>query len=594
MSSKMTSTTIQANSSQDEADLLVIGAGAGGMCAALAAAIMGMKVLVCEKSSQVGGTAATSAGTIWVPGNRQSREAGFPDTREAARRYFKALLPDSSDGEQLREAYLREGPDVVDWFAQHSDVQWVPSGRHPDYQDRDGSAPSGRALAPLGFDGRLLGDAFKDVRAPIPEFLVFGGMMVGKADIPRLLGRFESVGNFVYAVKLFARFLSDRLRYPRGTRLMMGNAFVARLYLSLRKRKVPVLFGTQLEELVVEGGRVTGAVVSTGGQRRTILALKGVVLATGGFAHNVALRKSFMPAPTPHDSMAVPENRGEGIAAAIRIGALTQPAAHGTGAFWSPVSRTGTGQWAGLFPHLSLDRAKPGLLAVNAAGKRFVNEAVSYHHFVEAMFESHRSTPTMPAWLVCETSFVRKYGLGNIRPETTKLAPFERDHEFVVAGTLDELARKMGVDAAGLAATVQRHNGFAATGVDLDFAKGTTELNRFNGDAAHTPNPCIGAIGSGPYCAMAVWPAEIGCSTGLETDEHARVLDAARQPISGLYACGNDLASIMRGTYPGPGTTLGPALVFGYFAARHAAAGPVAQTTIGVAAPSMEMMAPEM
>ena len=590
MSKTMTST---------ETDLLVIGAGAGGMSAALAAAILGMKVLVCEKSAQVGGTAATSAGTIWIPENRQSREAGFPDTREAARRYFKALLPDSTDGHALREAYLLEGPDVVDWFAKNSDVQWVPSGKHPDYQDRDGSAPSGRAMAPLGFDGRLLGEAFKDVRAPIPEFLVFGGMMVGKMDIPRLLGRFESVGNFMYAVKLFARFLSDKLRYPRGTRLMMGNAFVARLYLSLRKRQVPVLFNTQLEELLVEGGRVTGAVLSTGGVRRTVRARQGVVLATGGFAHNAAMRKSFMPAPTPMDSMAVPENQGGGIAAATRIGALTQPARHGTGAFWSPVSRTGTGKWAGLFPHLSLDRAKPGLLAVNSAGKRFVNEAVSYHHFVEAMLESHKSVPVIPAWLVCNAAFVRKYGLGNIRPATTRLSAYEREGEFVVAATLEELARKMNVNAQGLAATVQRHDGFAVTGVDLDFAKGTTELNRFNGDASHGgPNPCIGVLGSGPYCAMAVWPAEIGCSTGLETDGNARVLDAGGQPIAGLYACGNDMASIMRGTYPGPGTTLGPALVFGYFAARHAAGGDTdgaqAQTTIGVAAPSMEMIAPEM
>ncbi|HVZ45248.1 MAG TPA: FAD-binding protein [Ramlibacter sp.] len=581
----------------DEVDLLVFGAGAGGMSAALAAAIMGLEVLVCEKSSQVGGTAATSAGTIWIPENRQSREAGFHDTREAARRYFRELLPDGDDGQALREAYLQDGPDVVDWFEANSEVRFVPSGMHPDYQDLDGSAPSGRAMSPLEFDARVMGPAFSHVRAPIPEFLVFGGMMVGKADIPRLVGRFESAGNFLHAAKLFLRFVADRLRYPRGTRLVMGNAFVARLYHSLRLRHVPVLLETKLEEVVIEAGRATGAIVSCGGRRRMVRARKGIVLATGGFAHNEALRKEFMPAPTPMDSMAVPANQGDGIAAATRIGASTKPAHHGTGAFWSPVSRTGSGEWAGLFPHLSLDRAKPGLLAVNAAGKRFVNEAVSYHHFVEAMFESHKTTPTIPAWLICESSFVRKYGLGNIRPGTTRLAPFERDGEFVCALTLDELAHKTGVDTAGLKATVARHNGFAATGVDLDFAKGTTQLNRFNGDPAHGPNPCIGPLGNGPYCAMAVWPAEIGCSTGLETDEHARVLDAGQQPIPGLYACGNDLASIMRGTYPGPGTTLGPALVFGYRAALHArgaGAAPGSQTTSGVTAPSIETIAPEM
>jgi succinate dehydrogenase/fumarate reductase flavoprotein subunit len=278
--------------------------------------------------------------------------------------------------------------------------------------------------------------------------------------------------------------------------------------------------------------------------------------------------------PGPAESLAVPSNQGDGIVAATRIGAQTAPQGHGTGAFWTPVSRTGLGgdgAWGGLFPHLSLDRAKPGLLAVNSAGKRFVNEAVSYHHFVEAMFESNKTVPTIPAWLVCEAKFIRKYGLGAIHPGTRNLRPHVRQGEFAIADSLAELARKIGVDADGFAATVERHNGFARTGVDTDFGKGTTELNRFNGDSEHVPNPCIGPIEEGPFCALAVRPAEIACSTGLETDVHARVLDAAGRPIEGLYACGNDLASIMRGTYPGPGTTLGPALVFGYRAARHAA-----------------------
>lgn len=559
---------------QREVDLLVIGAGAGGMSAALAGAILGMEVLVCEKSDQVGGTAATSAGTIWIPENRQSIEAGFPDTRAAARNYMNALIREPEKGTDLRETYLEEGPRIVDWFAEHSDVRWVPCGMHPDYKDETGAATTGRALSPAEFDGRVLGDAFRDVRAPIPEFLVFGGMMVGKADVPKLVGRFESFGNFMHAVKLFLRFLTDRLRHPRGTRLVMGNAFVARLYHSLRQKEVPVLFNSALQELVAEGRRVVGAHVNINGQRELIRARKGVVLATGGYAHHPEFRRTFMPQPTPVESMAVPSNQGDGIAAATRIGAITAAENHGSGAFWTPVSRTalgGSGQWGGLFPHLSLDRAKPGLIAVNSAGKRFVNEAVSYHHFVEAMFESHKTVPTIPAWLVCEADFVRKYGLGVIHPGTTNLTPHLREGEFVMAESIGALARKMGVDAEGLVATVQRHNLFADTGIDNDFGKGTTELNRFNGDPLHKPNPCIGALRKGPFCAMAVRPAEIACSTGLETDSYARVLDAERAPIAGLYACGNDLASIMRGTYPGPGTTLGPALVFGYRAAQHAA-----------------------
>ncbi len=554
-----------------EVDLLVIGAGAGGMAAALAASLQGLDVLICEKDAQVGGTTATSAGTLWIPGNRQSREAGFSDSADAARRYMDGLLADPELGRELREVYLAQGPDIIDWFKQRSEVRFRPSGKHPDYQDRDGAAVSGRALAPEPFDGRLLGPAFKDVRPPIPEFMVFSGMMVGKDDIPRLVNRFASPANFLHAARLFLRFVVDRLCYPRGTRLMMGNALVGRLYYSLLQRRVPVLLRTQLKSLIVEEGQVAGALLSRAGQTRSIRARRGVVLATGGFSRSTPLRDVFMRAPVPPDSMAAPGNQGEGVTAAMQIGAQVSGPTHGTGAFWAPVSRTGSGQWAGLFPHLVLDRAKPGLIAVNAAGRRFVNEADSYHHFVEAMFDSDRTVPTIPAWLVCEASFVRRWGLGAIHPGTRDLAAHRRAGCFVVEASLEALAGAARVDTQGLKATVARHNGFAQTGIDEDFGKGRSELNRFNGDPAHKPNPCIGHIGDGPYCAMAVWPADIACSSGLETDVHARVLDKQGEPIAGLYACGNDLASIMRGTYPGPGTTLGPALVFGYLAAQHAA-----------------------
>jgi succinate dehydrogenase/fumarate reductase flavoprotein subunit len=224
-----------------------------------------------------------------------------------------------------------------------------------------------------------------------------------------------------------------------------------------------------------------------------------------------------------------------------------------------------------MFPHLVLDRAKPGLLAVNRAGCRFVNEAASYHDFVQAMLANHHGVPSIPAWLVCDATFIAKYGLGNIHPGTRDLRRFEREGDLVTGRTLGELASKIGVPADALRATVARHNQHAETGVDPDFGKGAAELDRFNGDPDHKPNPCIGAIAAAPFHALEVWPADLAVSTGLTTDADARVVDAARRPIKGLYACGNDMASVMSGAYPGPGTTLGPALVFAYRAAMHAA-----------------------
>lgn len=553
-----------------EADLVILGAGTAGMAAALIASIEGLDVLLCEASDQVGGTTATSAGTVWIPGNSQSRAAGHADSAEDGRTYLHALIG-SNARDRLRDVYLEQGPAVIDYLRQHSQVRFVPSGMHPDYQDLPGAATSGRALAPETFDARVLGKNFAHVRPPIPEFMVLGGMMAGKADIPRLVGRFRSPANFMHSARLFLHYVGDRVRgFGRGTRLVMGNALVGRLYASLLDRKVPLLFEARLAEIVQHGGTTQGVVLQMPNRLLRVRAHKAVVLATGGFARDRALREAWMPHPTPLHSMAAPANLGDGVRLGCGAGGEVGGTPGSSGGFWTPASVTALrgAAWGGLYPHLSLDRAKPGLIAVNSAGRRFVNEAVSYHDFVLAMFESNKSTPTMPAYLVCEENFVRRYGLGNIHPGGADLGRHESDGYLSRAPTLDALARLIGVDAAGLQQTVERYNQHARLGQDPDFHKGSTTLNRFNGDPDIGPNPCLAPLERGPFCAVAVWPAEIACSTGLFTDEHARVLDRDGRPVPGLYACGNDMSSIMDGTYPGPGTTLGPALVFASQAVR--------------------------
>lgn len=554
-----------------EVDLLVAGAGPAGMTAALVGSLEGLDVLVCEKSDQVGGTGATSAGTLWIPGNSQSKAAGYDDSAEQADKYLSGLIGEDTLRD-LRSAFLASGPAAIDYLTAKTDVQFLPCGPHPDYRSNmAGAAIAGRAIVPVPFDGRLLGREFRRVRAPIPEFMVFGGMMVGKPDLAPLIGRFKSVHNFVYTATLFARYLLDRLRYPRGTRLMMGNALVARLFYSLRKRNIPVLFDAAIVDLLGDKQHVTGARVNVSGKDMSIKVRKGVVLATGGFGHNAEFRRRFMPQAVPMHSLSCAGNRGDGLAIGTRIGAAIGSANIDSG-LWAPVSivpRPDGGE--GLFPHLVLDRAKPGLIAVNAAGRRFVNEAVSYHDFVLAMFESHRTVPSVPAYLICDAVFLERYGLGVIYPGHRRPHAFVENGYVMSGATLDELAGTIAVDAANLRATVQRHNEFARTGVDTDFGKGETDLNRFNGDAQHRPNPCIGRFETAPFYALPVWPADIAVSTGLATDANAQVRAADGSLIGGLYACGNDMASVMGGSYPGPGTTLGPAMVFAYRAARHAA-----------------------
>jgi succinate dehydrogenase/fumarate reductase flavoprotein subunit len=552
-------------------DLVVIGAGAGGMTAALTAALHGLKVVLCEATDQVGGTTATSAGTVWIPGNRHGLEAGFDDSTEKAHQYLQELIGPMDPG-GLRAAYLSTANEAIAFLEARSEVRFVSAGKHPDYLELPGAAISGRALGPVEFDGRRLGREFSRVRAPMPDFMLLGGMMAGKADIKALVGRYRSIRNFLHSARLVMRFGRDRLKYPRGTRLVMGNALVARLYYSLLQAGVQIRFNTSLVRLERLDGRVVGAVVHCNGTDLTLHAERGVVLATGGIGHQAELRGELSPGNVTFSSLAFGRNQGDGILAARRAGA--QLAKHTDSFFWQPVSRVPEqGGRSRLFPHLYLDRTKPGIIAVDSAGERFVNEAASYHHFVEAMLKRNETVPAVPGYFVCDARFIRTYGLGVIPPGTRNLRPFEKSGYITTDADLTGLAKKLGISADGLAASVEKNNRYAAAGKDVDFGKGDVEMNRFNGDPEHGPNPCLGPISVAPFCALPVWPADAATSTGLATNADGAVLGSSGAPIPGLYACGNDMASIMNGTYPGPGITIGPAMVFGYrigLRAKHA------------------------
>ena len=553
---------------KEVSDLVVIGAGAGGMTTALVAALHGLSVTLCEATEQVGGTTATSAGTVWVPGNHQSKDIGLDDSIEMGRVYLDAILG-KEDPHGRRSAYLNTADEAIAFLESRSEIKFVAAGIHPDYLQLPGAATSGRALGPVEFDGRRLGSEFNRIRPPLQDLMVLGGMMAGKADVKALIGRYRNWNYFCHSVKLLARYGRDRLSYRRGTRLVLGNALIARLYYSLLQAGVNVRFNTELCDLAHDEGRVTGVIVNEDGTRLLLHTRLGVVLATGGIGHNHTLRGRLSSGDASFSSLAFERNRGDGIVAAQQAGAALDQ--HKDSFFWQPVSRIPKkGGGERLFPHLYLDRTKPGIIAVDGTGNRFVNEAASYHHFVEAMLARNESANAIPCYFICDSLFVRSYGLGIIAPGTRFFQRYEESGYIRTDPTLAGLAKKIGVEPQRLLQSIKKNNQYALTGHDGDFGKGSTLLNTFNGDPDHKPNPCLGRISAPPFVALAIWPADAASSSGLATDADGVVLDENGSRIRGLYACGNDMASIMNGAYPGPGITIGPAMVFGYRIALHA------------------------
>jgi succinate dehydrogenase/fumarate reductase flavoprotein subunit len=358
-------------------------------------------------------------------------------------------------------------------------------------------------------------------------------------------------------------------------RLTNGTALVARLARSAFDLGVEIQTGTTLKDLVVENGRVIGVEVETASGQQRLMARNGVVLATGGFPFDKELRKKYYhhaPTGEGHYSPANPDNTGDALRITAPLNAAVaegykQPAA------WVPVSlvpRKGGGY--GTFPHF-VDRGKPGVIAVLKNGRRFVNEANSYHDYGSALIKAHQGNGPAESWLIVDHTTLRRYGLGHVKPYPIPLWPALRSGYLIRGRTIAELAQRAGIDPKGLEQTVRDFNHHArATGEDPEFGRGTTGYNRYLGDPDHKPNPCVKPIEDGPFYALRVVLGDLGSFIGHRTDAQARVLDGQGVPIPGLFAVGNDAASILGGNYSGGGITLGPAMTFGYIAARQLAA----------------------
>ncbi|MDG4647881.1 FAD-dependent oxidoreductase [Roseibacterium sp. SDUM158017] len=552
-------------------DVVVVGAGAAGMTAAATAAAHGLDVIVVEKTGLVGGNTSYSGGMVYVPCNDKMAEAGHPDDFDRMMAYLDAAVP-TDDGRAARERFVRRGPEAVRFLEANTAVRLKPVPFYPDYYPEfEGAAEGMRVLEPLAFDAATLGDWFRKLRPPLPEFTILGGMMIAREDIPHFRKMWRSPRSFARATRLVLEYLLQRTRHHRGSRLVLGNALAGRLLKSLLDLGVEIRTDCAVEEVVTRDVRATGLRVRQGDVTYTLHAEKGVILSTGGFSNSAEKRRDWLPDLVSPDSPFAPGSTGDGLDLGVAAGGKVGTD-NTNNAYWSPASvYTRKDGRKVVYPHTVTDRGKPGSVVVNAAGRRFTNEAVSYHRFGEALLQGNAETGNLPAWIICDADFIWKYGLGAIIPFTRNLKPYHEAGYLRTAESLPALARKLGIDEAGFAATMERFNADAERGQDTEFHRGEDVYSRYLGDADHRPNPCLAPLRKPPFHAIELTLSDLGTVAGLRTTEDCEVIGADGRPIGGLYAVGNDMQSIMRGRYPGPGITLGPALTFGYLAGLHVA-----------------------
>ncbi|BBY13589.1 FAD-binding protein [Mycobacterium marseillense] len=555
-------------------DVLIVGSGGGGMTAALTAQAAGLDALVVEKSSHFGGSTALSGGGIWVPGAPAQRREGYAPEAEGVVGYLKQITDGLVSEARIRR-YVETAPQMLQFLEQLS--EWFEFVWKPGYADYYPELPGGSELGSTinvpPIDLRKLGEDEQQLLQPLA--LAPKGIWLGPKELRTFYRIRQSWAGKGVLLKLIARMVRARVFGERMAAI--GQSLAARLRLALRERGIPLWLNSPMVELLTDAdGAVTGAVVETGGKSRRIGARLGVILASGGFDHDLAWRKELLPEVDQDWSFGNPAAMGDGIRAAQKVGAATDLLDE---AWWFPAI-----QWPdGRMQFMLNERMMPAQFIVNGAGKRFINEAAPYMDFGHAMIEGQRSGVThIPCWLITDHRSFNRYVVGGHLPipkipfapvPTGRKVPPAWLESGVVkeAMTWEEMATKIGVPAGQLAETASRFNELARNGHDDDFNRGDSVYDNYYGD--HTlPNPNLYPLGDPPYYAFRIVLGDLGTSGGLRTDEHARVLRTDDTVVPGLYAVGNASAPVMGRSYAGAGATIGPAMTFGFVAAKHVAA----------------------
>ncbi len=548
-------------------DLLVIGSGTG-MSAALAAKELGLDVLIVEKTGYVGGSTARSGGAFWIPASPLLARSGSGDSVEQAQTYLEAAVGDTAAKDRW-QAFLEYGPGTVEMLQRTTPMKFFWARGYSDYHpELPGGSAVGRTCECRPFDASTLGAERARLRpsllaAPVPMPVTGADykwmnlfMRKPARGVPTILRRaLQGIGG---------KLLLKR-EYMAG-----GQALAAGLFAGILRAGIPVWTDTSLVRLLGTD-RITGAVLEQHGQTVEVTARRGVVLATGGFDHDMAMRHEYQSREIQDWSLGSEGNTGDGIKIGRDLGA---DVALMDQAWWFPAVAP---LEPGKAPQVLLaERSLPGSFVVDGGGRRFINESTDYMSFGQRFQERERAgEPIGAMWLVFDQRYRNSYVFaGSLYP---RMAIPKAWFDAGIAhrgSTPAELARASGLPEDVFARTLARFNENAASGTDHDFARGASAYDRYYGDPTVTPNPNLRPL-SGTLYAVKVVLSDLGTCGGLRADAHGRVQREDGSVIDGLYALGNNAANVFGATYPGAGATIGQGLVFGRIVAEHAARGPV-------------------
>jgi 3-oxosteroid 1-dehydrogenase len=553
-------------SSFDETfDWVVVGNGAGSMSSALVMRHAGKSVVILEKSPWAGGTTAKSGGVIWVPNNRFMNAAGDKDSAEAAITYLDAVVQDGSDApgstREKRLAYVNQSPRMIDFLVEKGVKLERATDYWPDYYDElAGGCKTTRCVVAQLFDTNELGEWREKLR---PGFLPAPAKLDEAMKLPYY--KKSGLGRVMFA-KVALRTVWAKLT---GKKIVSaGAALQGRMLLAALKAGVDIRLNSPVSKLIVEGGKVTGAMTVKDGKPWRVGARLGVLVNAGGFARNQEMRDKYMPGTRAEWSQTNESDTGDLHVEMERIGGVLAQMDQMVGYQCTPVPGW---EAMGVVPPAQSITGKPHAILVDRTGVRYMNEGGSYELYCETMLKRNRTEPAIPSWAILDADFLDQYMLGGTFPGRGKPTAWTQQGYLKQAGSIGELAKLIEVAPDTLEATVARWNGFVDKGVDEDFHRGEREYDKWLGDPFHGPNPALGKIAKAPFSAVPVVPGDVSTYGGALTDSDGRVVRADGAPIEGLYATGVSTASVMGNVYPGAGASIGPSLTFGYIAAKHAA-----------------------